>query len=354
LPALAAHLTEAGLPRVTSSPNRASTRLPGPTTATPARRPGSVRRTSNVDMLRPDGLGGQLVLAGRSRDLVTAVDGASNVVAYGEMSARIDSDGQVGDLTTVPAESAAAELNGRFVGAGWRTAVVRLLPTHRNSATPLHVLLDEVPVAAIISGFARLRAVERGEHPVLERGHPPANVCAGWRTGGEPLRRVIETGSAPAIEAPSAPVLEPVDDPLSWHEMAPLGARGMRRRRRLDLIDTGASLAVDAMFRDSHVDPDGAETVIHEYGVRAEVDRATLVLDQVVATPRTLPFAECPVAAASALRVAGRRVAVLRDFVGLELWGPSTCTHLNDLLRSLGDIAALAPLLDAIPDRRTG
>lgn len=324
--------------------------LPGPETQTPPRQPGSVRRTSNMDMLRPHGLTGELVLAGRGRDLVTAADGSTRVAAYAELTARLDGEGKVRDLGLTPPVAAAAALNGRFVGAGFRNAVVRTMPEHRDGATPVHLLLDELPVAAIISGFARMRAVERGEHPVVERGRPPADVCAGWRVGGEPLRLLIETGSAPHIEAPPAPRLESVADPLGWHEMAPLTARGMRRRRRLDLTDTGAAaLAVDAMFRDSHVDPDGAETVVHEYAVRAELDRDTLVLERLEATPRALPFAECPSAAGSAARVAGRRAAVLRDFVGLELWGPSSCTHLNDLLRFLGDLVALAPLLASAP-----
>jgi hypothetical protein len=303
-----------------------------------------------MDMLRPHGLTGQLVLAGRARDLVTAADGSTRVAAYGELSARLDDEGRVRDLAITPVEPAAAGLNGRFVGAGFRNAVVRSMPAHRDEATPLHLLLDELPVAAIISGFARMRAVERGEHPVVERGRPPADVCAGWRVGGEPLRLLIETGSAPHIEAPPAPRLESATDPLGWHEMAPLTSRGMRRRRRLDVTDVGyAALAVDAMFRDSHVDPDGVETVVHEYAVRAQLDRGTLVLDQLEVTPRALPFAECPSAAGSAARVAGRRAEVLRDFVGLELWGPPSCTHLNDLLRFLGDVVALAPHLGPTP-----
>jgi hypothetical protein len=41
------------------------------------------------------------------------------------------------------------------------------------------------------------------------------------------------------------------------------------------------------------------------------------------------------------VRLVGRPVEAVRDVVRAELRGISTCTHLNDLLRSLGDVAAL-------------
>jgi hypothetical protein len=54
-----------------------------------------------------------------------------------------------------------------------------------------------------------------------------------------------------------------------------------------------------------------------------------------VATPRVLPWSECPQAAASAGRLVGQRVGDLRALVRDDLVGTSTCTHLNDLLSSL-------------------
>ena len=63
------------------------------------------------------------------------------------------------------------------------------------------------------------------------------------------------------------------------------------------------------------------------------------------ATPRALPWPECPQAAASASRLVGQPVGELRDFVRQDLSGTTTCTHLNDLLRSLADVATLAAIL---------
>jgi len=63
---------------------------------------------------------------------------------------------------------------------------------------------------------------------------------------------------------------------------------------------------------------------------------------EVEADPRTLPWAECPDAALSAGRLQGQTAHDLRRWVRAELVGISTCTHLNDQLRSLEDVVALA------------
>jgi hypothetical protein len=98
--------------------------------------------------------------------------------------------------------------------------------------------------------------------------------------------------------------------------------------------------AVDAHFRDSYVDDEG-ETVVHEYTVVARVDVATSTVLEATATPRVLPWFECPEAAASAGRLAGRTLESLRAGVRAEFLGASTCTHLNDMLRALADVGAL-------------
>ena len=53
-------------------------------TGTPARRPGSARRTSSIDMVWPDGYGTPLHLVGRARDLVTTPTGGAVVVDTAE------------------------------------------------------------------------------------------------------------------------------------------------------------------------------------------------------------------------------------------------------------------------------
>jgi hypothetical protein len=65
------------------------------------------------------------------------------------------------------------------------------------------------------------------------------------------------------------------------------------------------------------------------------------------ATPRVLPWQECPGAVASAERIAGMTLSDLHFRVRQELSGTTTCTHLNDLLRSVADAEALIHLVKA-------
>ena len=69
------------------------------------------------------------------------------------------------------------------------------------------------------------------------------------------------------------------------------------------------------MFRDSHFDDDGAESVVHEYALHATIDPATLVITAAEATPRVLPYVECPAAAASTAPARGLALDDVRDRV---------------------------------------
>jgi hypothetical protein len=114
----------------------------------------------------------------------------------------------------------------------------------------------------------------------------------------------------------------------------------MRRQR---LIERDGD-ALWAMFRDSYARPDGTVSVLHEYSLEATLEPAADGSSRVrtcVATPRVLPWLECPGAAASAARIEGHAVPALRALVKDDLVGTSTCTHLNDLLASLAQADAL-------------
>jgi hypothetical protein len=114
--------------------------------------------------------------------------------------------------------------------------------------------------------------------------------------------------------------------------------------RRLDL---GPADEFDAHFRDSHIDADGVETIVHEYTVEGSIDASTRTIKSVAATVRVLPWQECPGAIGSATRTRGMSLSELRDRVRGEFVGTSTCTHLNDTLRAIAD-------LDALMDLRAG
>ena len=54
------------------------------------RAPDSLRRTSTIDMLWPGGLGRELTLRGRARDLRTDSEGRPSVLDEAELMAQID------------------------------------------------------------------------------------------------------------------------------------------------------------------------------------------------------------------------------------------------------------------------
>ncbi|HZQ59394.1 MAG TPA: DUF2889 domain-containing protein [Acidimicrobiales bacterium] len=321
-------------------------RLPDP--RTPPRAPGSVRRTSSIDTSRPDGLDGDAFMDGRARDIVTRPDGSTEVVAQASLWARVGGfTRELKELRSEPDRPALHELAGALVGPGFRGRVDRLVPEERDAHTPLYLLLDDFPGAALVSGYALLHAGSVGRH---HDGYLDAQVdqCAGWAAEGGMMQFIRREQRAPQPLGPRAPVLERPDDAESWHEMAELAPHGMRRRRRIDVGRAeGGAHPVNVFFRDSHVDGDGRETVVHEYGVSALVDAASLIVRSVVAKADVLPWAECPAAVGSAPLLVGQPVGDLRPWGRANLRGTTTCTHLNDTLRGLADVGALIEELAA-------
>jgi len=323
-----------------------------PVSRSPSRHPGSVRRTSTIDVTRPDGMEGDLRIDARARDLATAIDGSGAVLDEIALRARVDGGRHVleelAGLDGRPLDP--AELVGARVGSGFRGRLDQVLPDDLGG-TVLHLLLDDLPGAVLISGYARQRAAFAAGHPLPVRYElmaGRADICAGWAADATILTTIHDHEVVPVPMGPPAPVLEPPDDPLAWHATDPLAPRSTRRRRLLDLWPDGSgAVSLWCHFRDSHVDGDGAETVLHEYSVTGTVDAEGGRLLECSANVQVLPWVECPAAAASAGRLVGADVADLRQWVRRELTGVSTCTHLNDTLRSLADVSVLAPLVGA-------
>lgn len=315
-----------------------------PTSGTPGRVPGSVRRTVTTDMLRPDGIDGPLLLVGRGRDLHTGPDGEPRVLATASMRAEVDFTGgwSVRSLTSDPERPALQQAVGHTAGSGFRARVLAADPTLPDEHGLLHQLLDDVPVTTLVSGHAwGAETVRRGDR-TMPAGRSPfgRDMCAGFADGGTIMAEVDAGGRPPIVTGPVAGELTTAD-PWAWHDLPALPPHAMRRARRTD-VGPGPDPRVDVLYRDSYVRPDGLETVIHEYVVTVHVDGDRI--GSIRATPRALPWVECPAAAASAERLAGVPLSGLRRLVRETFTGTSTCTHLNDTLRSLEDVPALLAL----------
>ncbi|WP_409330831.1 DUF2889 domain-containing protein [Trujillonella humicola] len=311
----------------------------------PDRPPSSVRRTSNLDLSHPNGPAGHLVLNGASRDLRTSLDGSVTQLGTAEVEATVELSGSrsIVEMRSRPDLPGVSDLVGFPALSGFRARLSAAAPADAAARTPLHALLDDIPGAVVISGYAWVVGPPAGA-PLL--GHtPPADICSGWRSDGTMMLAIRRSGAMPRLSGPTAPPIIDAQDSIGWHAMPPLTPGQMRRRRLMDVAPDGDLLRVEAMFRDSYVDADGDESVVHEYGLAARVAVDGLTLVAVTAEPRVLPWQECPLAAASASALVGRQVGTLGQHVRGELSGTSSCTHLNDLLRTLDDVPTLAPEL---------
>ena len=137
-----------------------------PARSTPARQPGSVRRTSSIDTSRPDGLRSDLMVDARARDLRTGPDGTVVVESEAVLSARIDGGThRLTSIETTPEVPALGALLGVLVGPGFRRRVDAVVPGEREAGTPLYLLLDDLPGAVLVSGYALQRAGAFDERP---------------------------------------------------------------------------------------------------------------------------------------------------------------------------------------------
>jgi hypothetical protein len=248
-------------------------------------------------------------------------------------------------VEVTPTVAAMSRLAGAPAMSGFRAAADKVAPELRQARDLRYTLLDDVPVATLISGHALSASNLLGD--VAKSGYlPVADQCAGFATGGL-LLTSFEAGDPVIVTGPEAPDLDHGDDSWAWHHVAALPRHAMRRRRRIDVYqgESPSRVGIDAMFRDTYVRSDGVETIIHEYTLAVVVDTDSGVIVESVATPRVLPWQECPGAVASAARIIGMTLQELHFRVRQELSGTSTCTHLNDLLRSIADAEALIRLV---------
>jgi hypothetical protein len=296
-------------------------------------------------MTRDEGSLDPVYLNGRARDLWTAADGTVTEFGAAAMSATIELLARaVRHVEVTPPVAAMSRLAGAPAMSGFRAAADKVAPELREARDLRYTLLDDVPVATLISGHALSASNLLGD--VTKSGYlPVADQCAGFASGGQ-LLTSLEDGGSVTPTGPQAPDLDHDGDVWAWHQLTALPRHAMRRRRRIDVYEESAGRAgIDAMFRDTYVRSDGVETIIHEYTLDAVVDAETGVIVDSRATPRVLPWQECPGAVASAARITGMTLQELHFRVRRELSGTSTCTHLNDLLRSMADAEALIRLV---------
>jgi hypothetical protein len=313
----------------------------------PTRRPRSVRRTSTMLMTWPGGLGADLHLTGRCRDLLTSQDGEAQELGSTDLRAVAGPDRTIKQISSRPEIPGLERLVGCRAGGNLRAAISQQLPDEVAAGTPLHLLLDDLAGSTLIAGFAffpwRDRLPELSERRRNAPRREMENICSGFRSGASSLLPDGTQSALPQNTAPVPPLADP-QDPVGWHQLDAHPAIAMRRARRIDVWSEDR-LFIDAMFRDSCWTPDGDEVAVHEYHLTGTADLVSGALTNVVAEPRVLPYAECPAAASNAAWLLGTPLRDLRRQVLQTLRGTDCCTHLNDALRSLAEVPVLAASL---------
>jgi hypothetical protein len=317
-----------------------------PVHATPSRAQASVRRTTSIDSARPDGWAGSVLVTARARDLRTPRDGAPVERDGVAFRARLSAQ-RVLEAIEHP-DAGLARLIGASVAGGFRARALGLFPEEAARGSLLNLLLDDLPGASLVAGYAMQRDPAWPAHRVaLEHVAGMDDLCAGWAREATILQVVRAEAVIPVpTTAPVAPPSD--DDPLAWHALDELPVGGMRRARRLDVVaddPTHETLRFDVHFRDSYRDANEGEGAVHEYVVHGRFAPRTRIIVALEAAAPVLPWTECPRALGSASRLVGTTTDDLRARVRADFTGTSTCTHLNDVLRSLADLPVLAAAL---------
>jgi len=328
----------------------------GPAPPTPARQPWSVRRTSTIDTSWPNGKGTELHMIGRARDLMTCGDvDAPCVVAEDSFIASLTPGREIIQIDTQPAREGVDGLVGAQAGKQLRAAIAGSMAAELERGTPLYLLLDDIAGASLVGIVAwaqwqpdSIPSVSKGPGAEAQR-RKMEGVCIGFSSdspvmgGGEEDRTEHHQIVFPLDNTP---------DPLAWHVLPTQGGPAARRARRIDVRMEDDKVVVDAHFQDSFTRPDGQRIAVHEYLLHAKIDRQTMLIEEIAADPRVLPFNYCPAAVLHIGRMVGTPVSSLRTNVIRELAREQGCTHLNDMLRSLAEVPQMvAPLVAAKAER---
>lgn len=317
----------------------------------PLRRPGSIRRTTSIDSDWPDGREEPWEMTGRARDLLTPADGSEpQILDSGQYRIMISPMREILSIEASTDHPRLQEMVGVRAGGASRLALAEKLGDLRG--TPLYQVLDDFAGASLVARWIWSRWMDNwheshrssAARKTAGRGGNMMSICTGFAPGASSLN---DDGTPNHSDQSATDVgpLENADDPVGWHPMPFQQGPQKRRSRRIDLWREGDLIRIDAGFQDSGSNPQGGRTAIHEYRLYAEADAASGKLISLQALPLILPFRECPGASVKASRMVGANLNDFRDLVLETLPDTLGCTHLNDVLRALADVPALARLL---------
>lgn len=323
----------------------------GPGGPVPVRAPRSIRRTTTIDMHWPDGREAATHIEARGRDLLTADNGSASELHCSWVKGSAYITRQLIAVADDTDDPRLAELAGVRAGGELRARLSELYSAaERDSLT--YLLLDDLAGATLVSswgwfawdGYSRDLADRIHQAGIGGKQGNMAGVCIGFAHGSNS----IDDLGRPHIGEQHSAAVEPLDhpaDPFGWHARPQLPGPCSRRARWIDVSHDDDAVVVSSGFQDSALRPDGSRLAIHEYRVRARIDRVTGAIRKLEAVPHVLPHSRCPQAVPNLSRLAGCTVGELRGQVPGLLARELGCTHLNDVLRALSAVPMLAALL---------
>ena len=306
-------------------------------------------------MVWPDGIGTSLHLVGRARDLVTTRAGDAVVVDEAAMHAVVDIERRI---TAIEATPPRPGHRGRSsVRRAAPTSAARSTPRSRASAKRPHrctCMLDDIAGTSLIAGFVWTRHMDPEEFAALRQQAPSGFgqrkgkiICSGLRPGGSAQAAFAgETESVHAIRT-AGPLVTDDDDArlarvprAAGREHAASSSRRhhARRRRLRDRRVLPRQLLGARRHRD------GAARV-QRRGDRRR-DRPHVAIGEGHAARAAVP--RVPVGARARRRSSSvDRCRRFRTDVQTTLTELQACTHLNDMLRCLTEVPALAAAIAA-------
>ncbi|MBA2933775.1 DUF2889 domain-containing protein [Sphingomonas sp. CGMCC 1.13654] len=299
-----------------------------------------------LDAIWLEGEDGPASFAGDARDIWTAADGAAPTTlreAHIDVVAR---QRVIERISGVPDRAEFAALAGARAGGHLRQAVDAAFHAERMAGAPLYLLLDDLAGATLVCNWAwsvwrpdwQVAATREARRAHMQRME---GVCIGFRPGSSALQ--LQGENDMRQNRTRVVPLARRDDPEGWHALVERAPMNFRRARRLDVWREEGLIRVDAAFQDSSSAPDGGDRVaIHEYRLRATADAGEGRLLAIDIKPGTLPYKECPAAMANVGELIDVPLANLRVVVLERLRRTAGCTHLNDMLRALAEVPALA------------
>lgn len=295
---------------------------------------------------------GKRLIHGRVRDLLTGSELVDHtVIAKATAETALDAERIITAISASPHHERLREVVGQKAGNHLRLFIRETMPEMIAAADPLYLALDDLSGTSLVSNWALVHWTGNWMGGTRERISDAAvaqlvadrvNVCWGLAEGNSGFQPGV--GGHRHDSAPGGELRNPAD-PQGWHEFPEIAGPSFRRARRIDVWREGERIEIETAFQDSAPSPEGKRFALHEYSLRLSADASDMTIRSLVATPHILPFFECPGATANAQKLVGTPLGAIRDTVLANLRGTEGCTHLNDMLRALGDVPNLAQKL---------